>query len=203
MKSYKPSSETDVSLWDKFRDGNIEAYEELYKRHFTVLYRYGLKLGSDREPVQDCIHDLFFGLWTKRSRLGKVQSVKFYLLKSFKRDLIRTITKVKTTEERLALIPDLIENIVFSGEDLMAQAESVKEKTEVLAAAVNALPPRERQVIYMRFYMELSYEEICEALSLSYQVVLNYMHRALKNLRANNMINRNLVLVAAFFGLCA
>ncbi|HRH35336.1 MAG TPA: sigma factor-like helix-turn-helix DNA-binding protein, partial [Catalimonadaceae bacterium] len=49
---------------------------------------------------------------------------------------------------------------------------------------------REREVIYMRFFLELTYEEICQAMNLSYQVVMNYVHRALKALRANNLLNK-------------
>ena len=196
LKPTDTFSEPDVTLWEQVREGNMVAFEKLYKRHLQGLYRYGMKLCSDREVVLDCIQDLFFTIWSRKEKLSKVQSVKYYLLVSFKRELVRMLSKSRKETERMAVIPELADRIIFSTEDFITRNEAMKEQTDTLSAALNALPNREKQVIYMRFYMELSYEEICEALQLSYQVVLNYVHRALKTLRANKLINRSLTLIS-------
>jgi len=73
-------------------------------------------------------------------------------------------------------------------DDMVEKKEVQGQKAAQIRIALNSLTNREREVIYMRFFLELTYEEICLELNLSYQVVMNYMHRALKSLRTNNLI---------------
>jgi DNA-directed RNA polymerase specialized sigma24 family protein len=56
----------------------------------------------------------------------------------------------------------------------------------------------------MRFFLELTYEEICLAMNLSYQVVMNYLSRALKALRTNQYLDKLMIailLATKIFGL--
>lgn len=192
----------DAVLWQALREGNRSALEMLYKRHFPSLMRYGLKITHMREPVQDCLQELFFQLWVKKENLQEVKSVRFYLMKWLKRDLVRSITgknsarNVQVVEgdgEELSIEADITD--FFEEKDLQShQAIAIRK-------ALNALTKKEREVVYLRFFMNLPYEEISLVMNVNYQVVMNYMHRAMKALRENEVF-RNLAGVLLLIKSC-
>lgn len=190
---------TDSDLWLLLKQGEITALEILHARHYKVLYRFGLKLCGNKEITADCLQDLFFQLWNKRSELKDVKSVRFYLIKWLKRDIIRAISgkNLGTNFTDLSLEPEKVFEV--SVDDVYEKLEADQNKRAILEQAMEALSPREREVIYLRFFMEMSYDDICTALQLSYQVVMNYIHRALKALRANKLISKLAPLIALGF----
>lgn len=182
------STSTDPDLWQGIRDGNERALEILYNRHYQVLYRYAYKLTREKQLALDSVQELFFQLWTRREKLGSVQSVRFYLMKWLKREVIRLLNSKHHGSQIISFegdqeYPDLVV------EDLLDKKEALTHNAGQVRKALDQLSKREREVIYMRFFLELTYEEICEAMNLSYQVVMNYMHRALKALRSSNLMN--------------
>ncbi|MFP3345370.1 sigma-70 family RNA polymerase sigma factor, partial [Halomonas sp. SIMBA_159] len=53
-----------------------------------------------------------------------------------------------------------------------------------LKEAINQLTPKEREVLYLKFYEGMNYEEIEQIMSVSYQTSRNYVYRALQSLKA-------------------
>lgn len=181
--------ESDPKLWQRIRDGEESALEVLYMRHYQALFRYSFKLSREKEIAQDCVQEMFFQLWNRRDKLKEVQSVRFYLMKWLKREVIRRLNDKHTGNHMIAIKGDTHEfGIVV--EDLFEKNEIKSHNAVQVRKALDSLTHREREVIYMRFFLELTYEEICQAMNLSYQVVMNYVHRALKALRANNLLNK-------------
>ncbi|MDZ7689958.1 MAG: sigma factor [Balneolaceae bacterium] len=86
----KPEGKT---LWGKFIDGDLDAWEQIFQRYYSDLYGYGLKLTSRRELTKDAIHQLFVQLWDRRNYLSEVESVKAYLLASLRRSLLKKLNK--------------------------------------------------------------------------------------------------------------
>jgi RNA polymerase sigma factor (sigma-70 family) len=184
-------------LWQGIRDGDERALEILYSRHYQVLFRYAYKLTREKQLALDSVQELFFQLWTRREKLGSVQSVRFYLMKWLKREVIRLLNNKHHGSQVVGLesdqeYPDLVV------EDLLDRKETLSHNAVQVRKALEQLSKREREVIYMRFFLELTYEEICEAMNLSYQVVMNYMHRALKALRSSNLVNNLFRMVLVF-----
>ena len=196
----KPQTEsTDPALWQRIREDDESALEALYKRHYQVLFRYGLKLAKEKEIAQDSVQELFFQLWNRRDKLNEVQSVRFYLMKWLKREIVRTLND-KHSGNHLVTLDDETEHVGLAVEDLFEKKEVSSHNAIQVRKALESLTPREREVIYMRFFLELTYEEICSAMNLSYQVVMNYVHRALKSLRANNILNNIISICPLIFG---
>ncbi len=195
MQADNNQSTTDAELWQQLKHGNKSALEVLYKRHYQVLYRYAIKLAKEKEPAQDCLQEMFFQLWNKREKLKDVQSVRFYLMKWLKREVIRALNDKSKGSNIISMDTDT-EHLSLMVEDLFEKKEMKSHNAQALRKALDELTTREREVIYMRFFLELTYEEICSAMNLSYQVVMNYVHRALKALRASNLINKIISMTA-------
>ncbi len=186
---------TDPVLWRRIMEGDESALEILYKRHYQVLFRYGMKFAKEKEIAQDCVQEMFFQLWTRRDKLKEVQSVRFYLMKWLKREIVRVLND-KHTGNHIIPIEGDTETLGIVTEDLFEKDEIRSHNAIQVRKALELLTPREKEVIYMRFFLELTYEEICNALSLSYQVVMNYIHRALKALRANGLLKNTIGFLA-------
>jgi RNA polymerase sigma factor (sigma-70 family) len=183
---------TDEALWSRLKEGEEAAFQALHHRHYAVLYRYGCKICPDKDLVLDSLQEVFYQLWSKREALANVKSARFYLMKWLKRELVRVMTKTaKTTMVDLSHEEGL--SVALEAEDLLEKGQEDVHRAAVLRKAIEQLSPREREVVYMRYFLELSYEEICLALSLSYQVVMNYLSRALKALRTSPYLEKLLL----------
>ena len=194
---------TDPMLWQHVREGDEAALEVLYMRHYQVLYRYGMKLAKEKEVAQDCVQEMFFQLWTRRDKLKEVQSVRFYLMKWLKREVVRRLND-KHTGNNIVSIDRDTDHLGLVVEDMFEKNEVKSHNANQVRKALDTLTPREREVIYMRFFLELTYDEICIAMNLSYQVVMNYIHRAIKSLRNSNLINNIISIGPLVFGsICA
>ncbi len=172
----------DVQLWCAFKSGNEKALIFLYRQHYQPLYRYGVKLCGDQALAKDCIHDLFTHLWLHREKNTQVNHIRAYLLKSLRWQLGKKVQKDRRLvdfEKR----PVSDAELEFSYESLLVHEQTDRERREKLAATLRKLSRRQQEVIYLRFYNDLSYEQIAEVMSLKYQSARNLVHEAVKVLR--------------------
>lgn len=170
-------------LWIRFLKGEKSAYEKLFKAYYRDLYGYGLKLSGKPELVKDKIQELFVSLWERREGLSQVNSIKGYLLVSLRRMMLREIKK----NSRLSLLEEdeeaNIADLQFSAEDILINKEIEHEQKQALLDALNMLPDRQREVLFLRYFNGMSYEEIQDILSINYQSVRNHVYRATTRLK--------------------
>ncbi len=170
---------TDDILWDSFRQGNKDALASLFDRHYASLHRYARKFRADTELVNDLIQDLFIEIWHQRSP-KPVLSIQGYLIQSLRYKLIRQVRQTNTPET----LSEAEAPFVISPEDFLIVQEGDKQQHQELTAALATLSPRQREVIYLRFYLNLPYREICMVLTMDHQVARNHLHAGLKRMRA-------------------
>jgi RNA polymerase sigma factor (sigma-70 family) len=179
MDSHK--QELHAILWNAFKKGDWEAYTSLYDIYYSPLNNYGYKFTKDADLVEDTIHDLFVRLWTHRSNLGDPISVKNYLFKSMRNILFRRIK----AQSRFSNLPEDDESvpfeISFDSQLILNEDEQQQQKTikEVLAK----LPARQREIIFLRFYDGLSYEEIADIMGINVNSTYKLLYKALESLK--------------------
>lgn len=168
-------------LWEKFCEGSKEAYFRIYQEYVDELFNYGYKIHADRELVQDCLHDLFVNLWEKRARLGKVQSIQFYLYASLRRKMLRTLKK-RNLE---SFCDESMFELFSTGShenSLIFQQESSQQSAR-LKSAVKQLSARQRELVFLKYYDNFSYEEISGIMGISVESLYKLMSKALKSLK--------------------
>ena len=173
--------EGDLDLWKSFKLGNWSAYEALYKKYFSILNNYGFKFTKENELVEDAVHDLFVRLWTSRERLSDPESVKNYLFKSMRNILLR---KMKS-EEKFTDIDGQEYPLSFSisyGTETFQRIEDQELRARI-RFFIETLPARQQEIIFLRFYEELSYEEIAGVMSISINSAYKLLYKALDNLQ--------------------
>lgn len=178
----KRRSEQDT-LWQRFKEGDRQAFDELLRQHYPLLLNYGLRLVSQTELVEDCLQEFFIDLWNKRAGLGDIQNLKAYLLTSFRRRLFRE----KEKNNRLGFVAELSDDYHFDVQfdietDLMAK-EMAHENTEKLKYHLENLSKRQREAIYLRFYQGLEYADIAQMMAINPHSAVNLVYDALKLLR--------------------
>lgn len=173
-------------LWSNALKGDKAAFKQLLEIYFPILYNYGMGFSQDKEVVKDTIQDLFIVIWNSRSNLKKEVNVKAYLLCSFRRALqkkanprVKTISLTNYQEDRSSF------HLNTSVEEDLIRKESVAKTANNMVALVNALPSRQKEVVYLHFFSALSRDEISEILGIAPQTVSNILQMALKKLRAS------------------
>src|ERR1044072_3661749 len=89
------SREGEAATWQQFLEGSREAFATLYASFAPLLYNYGCKQCADPRLVEDCLQDVFEYLLQHRTHLSEVTNVKAYLLKAYRRALLRKISNVR------------------------------------------------------------------------------------------------------------
>lgn len=168
----------DNVIWDSFRQGNKQALSILFKRHHAALFRYGYKLCADRELVNDSLQELFIEIWEQK-KPAPVISIKAYLLKSL-RYKIHRILKTAANKWGERNMGELFE---MSHESLMIKREEDNSRVRELLCELEKLSPRQREIIYLRFYLCIGYQEICSIMQIDYQVARNQLSLSIKKLK--------------------
>jgi RNA polymerase sigma-70 factor (ECF subfamily) len=170
----------DITIWESFKKGDQEAFRQLFRQYYPSLFLYGQKITSDKELLEDSIQDLFAELWLSPSKTH-VQSVRAYLLKALQYKLIKNIQK----RSRIQLSGEDPEQTAFqvSPENLIIHRENQAENGERVKAAMVQLSRRQQEIVYLRFFQNLSYEEISEVMNINYQVARNLLYQSIKALR--------------------
>jgi len=173
------SQGSDIELWDAAIQGDHHAFGGLFHRHYTLLFQYGSKICNDRLTVEDTIQELFIDLWNKKPEIA-VCSVKAYLLQSLKFKLYKFYRAGRPVMEIEQLHNEPFE---LSHETFMINSLDHQERSNRILEALQDLSPRQKEVIYLKIYKGLSYEEVSEIMQLNYQVTRNLLCQALKTIR--------------------
>jgi RNA polymerase sigma factor (sigma-70 family) len=159
-----------------------DAYKKIYRYYYIYLNFIGLKRGFSSNRVKDVINDLFLYLWENVDKLAQVTNYHNYLITSFLHRLARKEPFAADAAVELQTIADALSEPSVEAAYIQEQAQT--ELRGRLASYLDGLPPRQREVIYQKFYLGLSYAEIAAANQLSVNTVYNTVYQALEKLKA-------------------
>ncbi|PWV54269.1 RNA polymerase sigma factor [Chitinophaga sp. S165] len=169
------ASVADHELWIAFKQGNAEAFSEMYQRYAGTLYNYGYHLIPDSALVQDAMQDLFADLWRTRHNLSDTSSIKYYLFRSLRRRLYK-MADIKPVPAITPLQTESIEELRIKKEEYLLLLQRLQQ-------LMSRLPERQQEVIRLRFYDNFSWDEIAGILQINEQSVRNLVQRAIIKLR--------------------
>lgn len=170
----------DIDWWNAFKKGDRDAFDNLFRRYYPVLTQFGSKICTDREMLEDAIQDLFIELWQSRSTTP-VQSVKAYFFKALKYKLFRQIRLQNQQAQRINSTDQF--PFTLPHEHFIVRGEEDAQRTRQIQEAIDSLPARQKEIIYLRIYQGLGYEEISEVMNINYQVARNLFYQSVKSLR--------------------
>ncbi|QEH43857.1 RNA polymerase sigma factor [Chitinophaga sp. XS-30] len=172
----------DALLWQAFQQGDRRAFAAIYRQYFRNLYEYGLRVAEDKSLVKDSIQDLFIKLWSNRLQLSSVRNVKSYLLVSL-RSTIFNKTKQSRRTKIIGIEDQHSFELNFTVESAYLEKEAVSERSRNLLNALNQLTPKQKEIIYLKYFEELEYNEIAAILNISVKATYKLSARAIVALR--------------------
>ncbi len=189
----------DTELWLAFKQGELQAFEQIYRNHFSMLLSYGKRISSDVEMVEDAIQDVYVELWKRRENLKSLHTIKFYLFRVLRNrlynlrqsDLLVTQEDVDFPEDRLSdyFSPAIEANLI--------EEESTSLQNARLKQAIGELPARQREAVLLAFYDDFSTDEIAGIMGINQQSVNNHLNRAYASLRKH--LTDSIILLAFLF----
>ncbi len=173
----------DAQLWQAFKRGDQEALSVMYRRYVRTLFNYGTRLTTNDGLIEDCIQDLFIEIWRNRANLADTDSIKYYLFRALRRKIARKYQQL-TRHEQPGDLPEAYDGETVSPfEAQWVWEETVEARREHLQEAFTHLSKRQREVLFLRYYENLSHQEIASIMSLTPQSVYNLIHRTLSTLK--------------------
>lgn len=173
----------DSKIWNAFRNGSRDAFDYIFKQYASRLFAYGSQFTKDNELVLDCIQDLFVELWNRRQNISETTSIKYYLLRSLRRRIARTLQGIKRFEAISEEAFYLEDKINFSAEHLIVLQEANRSRRASLRRAIQELTKRQREAIYLKFYQGLNNSAIASVMDLSESSVMTLVSQAIRALR--------------------
>jgi RNA polymerase sigma factor (sigma-70 family) len=175
---------TDQELWERARGGDAEAFGELYESHARAVQGYCLWRTGNTQVAEDTAATVFLEAWHKRERLVLATDTAAPLLLGIANNVMRhrwrSVRRHRNAVERIkgAATADL-------GDDPEAEVVSKLEalrRVREAGDAIRALPRREREVLALIAWGELTYEEAAAALGVPVGTVRSRLARARERL---------------------
>lgn len=163
--------------------GSQVAFGKLMRLHYADMYKYGCSLKDDDELVKDCIQNVCLNVWRTRANLRQIDQVKFYLLRSLRHEVYKELSRDKKETDNLELFSRNIDHAQITRQDVIITREEEIAISHKIADVVQMLSPRQQEIIYLRFYMAMTPEQIAEIISINRQSVYNLLSDALKRMK--------------------
>ena len=173
--------------WLQALEGDTRAFHAIHGELFRGLYDYAMKLLQDSQLADDAVQELFVKIWVKRGVIGTLRKVKPYFFTALRRQILNQLRNLQLRELRIGALPR--PDIDFSPEEIVVRNEEYLSLQTKIAALLNELPKRQKEVIYLHYFEEMDYVQIAEVMGIHYQSVLNLTQKALQKLRQANLLS--------------
>jgi RNA polymerase sigma factor (sigma-70 family) len=160
-----------VDVWRRSHaDPELEAIEAVYREQLQAFVRLATAITGDEQAALDAVHDGFVRAVRYRGRLRDRGSAPGWVC----RIVLNEARKRATAERRHASFP------LRAADE---PATNGHREVDVAAAALASLPERQRLALFLRYYADLDYAGIAEALGISRGTVSATLHAARSNLQ--------------------
>jgi RNA polymerase sigma-70 factor (ECF subfamily) len=177
------ASHSDV--WIQLQQGDQQALLNLYNAHYIGLMNYGCKLTGNRELTNDCITQVLLRLWDCRDRLPSVDNVRSYLLTCLRRELMAELKKNVRADKHHRLLQNGMHTTDLPYEEYIIELQTNAAWKEKLHHAFGKLTDREKELLRLRFFDDLSYDDIAAQCNITKRTAYNIIHAAIKSLKAD------------------
>lgn len=167
----------DRDLAERHRAGDPAAFEEIVARHRRVVYLTARRMLPSHADADEAAQLAFVRAWRALDRFRGESSLRTWLVRIVL-NVARTMhASSRTTEE----LPDS-EKVVDPGEGSDERVRRSEARRRV-REAVAKLPPRQREVVALKVFSEMTYKEVARVMELSEGAVKAHLHQAASNLR--------------------
>ena len=171
--------------------GNLpdRAFEGIYKSYYVYILNFAYSFVMDRAAAEDIAQDVFWKLWRRPSWLPQPDNTRSYLLRLAKNECLNYL-KHKGVEDRNK--QKFVEALLFS--ETSGWGREDEEAQARVRKCLDMLPPKQREVLTLRYFEGLKYTEIALQLGISPETVETHVKRAFRFFRNNLLTIMTIVL---------
>ena len=166
-------------IFKKIKEGNIKAFETLFRSCYEPLCRYAYRFVEDMETAEEIVQDLFYVLWKERENLQIFTSVNGYLYRSVKNKSLQYVEKEKVRDEYRNRYAENADMEIFTPQEEL----EYKELEQQMQEALYRLPERRQKIFRMNRMEGKKYNEIARELNISVKTVEAEISKVLRELR--------------------
>lgn len=169
---------SDADLLARLRAGDHAAFDAIFRQWYEPVVRSANRVLHDPGVAEELSQDVFLELWRRRESLAPDSSVAGYLMQAVRNRSLNHLRHLQVQQKSAVYVEALSEPTEYADADTQAG-----ELQDAVRSAIDALPPRTREVFLMSRERNLRYSEIAEQLGVTVKAVEANMSRALRQLR--------------------
>lgn len=189
----------ETQYFQKFKEGDNQAFSFFYKRFINDMYSYGKSLGAKDNIVMDAVQDVFLKIFFSRPPIQSVQHLKYFLLKSLRNrmyDILKSSSVTMSEPIDGEVLNFTIKTTIM--EDII-QKEDREEIQRTIDKFLSILSPLQKEALYLRYIQELDYPDIASMLNRSEDSIRQLVFQAIHKIRKENKILPMMVFINLLF----
>jgi len=176
VKIVRDFSESD--LLRRLKQDDERAFDALFRHYSALVYRFAFSYLKSRPAAEEIVQECFIKIWEKRAQLRDDVPLKGYLFTTAHHAVLN---ELRRDQHHLRLHGQVA---AAAGPASVANEAEYQEMEALYAAALDRLPPKQREVFVLSRQLGLSYPEIAERQGVSVKTVEAHIMQALKTMRS-------------------
>ena len=150
--------------------------ERIYTQHRQGLFTLALSITRCPARAEDAVHNAFARLWQLREPPS--QDLKAYVFRAVRNAAVDQVRRQTATAEDITAVS------IYDDRQLGAESDAIRtERQQHIRIALEKLEDADRQVVVLRIYSELTFQEMAQVLDEPLATVASRYRRALAKLR--------------------
>jgi RNA polymerase sigma-70 factor, ECF subfamily len=175
MSNDGPDFPSDAELVELTLDGSPRAFGELVKRHQKLIAGVARRFGTTGMEASDLVQDVFLHAY---ETVGQLEQPERFAAWLYRLAVNRCVDLRRQSRTRQNATDGLAERMQSNPSDPVVEEVERTELRGIVRGAVDELHDELREVVYLRFYNGLAYEEIAELLEVPLTTVDGRLRRA-------------------------
>ena len=173
-------SQTDEALLVQLRNDCRKAFEEIFKRYWSDLYRVAYSRTKSREEGEEIVQEIFAALWKNRNTVI-IENLSNYLFSAVRKRVISNI-RTKIVHQKYW---DFYSHFIPQGSLATEEAVDYAALDEAVENAICQLPDKPQQVFRLNRLEGQSVSEISKNLNIPKRTIEHYLTKSVRALRVH------------------
>ncbi len=177
-------SSEDKLIIESYKKGNKQSFNLIVLKYQKTVYRIVRRIMHDHDITNDIVQDLFIKLYDSLDKFRGESKLSTYIYRMAYNSSMNSLKKISKSNERSFRMDDISNKLIDENSDFSELYDDESNEKD-LTKIFDNLPPKQKIVFMMRYYDNLSYEEISQITGTSIGgLKANYFH-AIKNLQSH------------------
>lgn len=179
----------------RFKDGDAQAFRELYDHFYKQLYFFTQKITGETGEAEDIVIETFTKLFKRPADFDSYVNIRAFLYITARNACFNMLKAAELQSKKRKEITLLSETVAYNDVNRMEEQMLEGEVLEAIYKAVEKLPSECQKVFKLIYFHGMKQDAIAKQLGISKSTVRNHRTRAIKLLRSNLPPRHRLLLV--------